>query len=102
MKETEKNYHIAFKSSDNTSLLIDAKVSDKFNNGSVFENLETASEFFENGDICFSPKGNKFQGLKLQTFNWSVRPMEVLNVKSSFFENKNLFPQGSISLIMLF
>ena len=41
-------------------------------------------------------KKNSFDGLELQTYNWKVSPLEVENVHSSFFEDKAIFPEGSI------
>lgn len=96
VRESNNSYHVAFNSSDNTSLSIDAEISNEFNPDSIFENLETASEFFKKGSIGYSPDGNKYQGLNLHTFNWKVQALKVLNVHSSFFENEILFPKGSI------
>ncbi len=52
--------------------------------------------FFEGGAIGYSPSGNKFDGLKLKTFNWKVEPLNVSAVQSSFFENEYIFPKGSV------
>lgn len=94
--ESGNSYKIAFKSSDNTSLQVEGTVTTIFNPTSVFENLETASRFFERGALGYSPNGNKYDGLELRTHNWKVMPLEVSHVQSSFFENKTLFPQGSV------
>jgi hypothetical protein len=40
--------------------------------------------------------GKVFDGLELKTKNWSVKPLKVTKVISSFFENKTIFPEGSI------
>jgi hypothetical protein len=95
--ENNGNYHIDFKSFDNTEILIDATETKLFNDKSIFETLGNASEFFENGDLGYSPNRDKFEGLKLKTYNWNVRPLEVHNVKSSFFENEDNFPKGSVT-----
>lgn len=34
--------------------------------------------------------------MRLHAYKWSVKSLDVLNVKSSFFENEQLFPKGSI------
>ena len=96
MKEENDHYHIAFKSSDGTSISIDGVKADELNPGSIFETLDEASKFFEGGSIGYSPKGDKLEGLKLETFNWKVEPLHVTNVQSSFFENENIFPKGSV------
>jgi hypothetical protein len=94
--ETDGNYHIHFTSSDNTSICIDAKETNDFDPNSIFGTLENASNFFEKGSVGYSPNGDKYEGLKLQAYKWQVQPLEVFNVKSSFFENETVFPKGSI------
>lgn len=96
IKEESRHYHIAFKSSDGTSISIDADKTETLNPNSIFQNLENASKFFEGGAVGYSPNGNKYDGLKLKTFNWKVEPLNVTSLHSSFFENKELFPKGSV------
>jgi hypothetical protein len=96
VKETDQNYHIDFTSSDNTKISIDAKEIKAFDKNSIFETLENVSSFFEKGGIGYSPNGRKHDGLKLETYNWEVRPLEVSKVKSSFFDNEKVFPKGSV------
>jgi len=67
-----------------------------FNDKSIFETLNNASDFFENGDLGYSPNKDKFDGLRLKAYNWKVRPLAVQNVKSSFFEDEEIFPKGSV------
>ncbi|WP_291091242.1 DUF2071 domain-containing protein [Empedobacter sp. UBA7494] len=94
--EENDNYHLDFTSSDDTRIEIDAKKSVEFNSNSIFETLDEVSKFFENGSVGYSPHGNNFEGLKLETYNWGVEPLEVLHVKSSFFEDETIFPIGSV------
>lgn len=95
--ENNGNYHIDFKSSDNTEILIDASETTFFNNQSIFETIKNASDFFENGDLGYSPNKDKFDGLRLKAYKWEVRPLDVKNVKSTFFENEAIFPKGSVT-----
>jgi hypothetical protein len=37
-----------------------------------------------------------FDGLELRSFNWHVQPLAVERVESSFFEDRALFPTGSV------
>jgi hypothetical protein len=97
VKEAGICYHIDFKSSDHTKISIDARKSASFDSNSIFESLENASAFFEGGAIGYSPNGKSFDGMKLQTHDWKVEPLEVDRVKSSFFENESLFPKGSVT-----
>ncbi len=34
--------------------------------------------------------------MELKSRKWKVRPLDVLNVKSSFFENEEIFPKDSV------
>jgi len=98
INEGEGRYEVAFKSDDDTSLSITATETNDWNPESVFDDLSCVSDFFENGSIGYSPetrKGN-YDGLELKAFNWKVSLLEVENVHSSFFENTQVFPQGSV------
>lgn len=95
--ENSGNYHVNFRSSDDTEIYIDAKETQLFNDKSIFGTLENASGFFENGDLGYSPNKDKFEGLRLKAYKWEVRPLEVSKLRSSFFENEEIFPKGSIT-----
>jgi len=94
--ETKETYHIDFTSSDNTKLSLDAREAQTIEKNSVFGTLNNASDFFKKGDVGYSPNGRKFDGLKLDIYDWQVRPLEVINVRSTFFENDTLFPKGTV------
>jgi hypothetical protein len=96
VKEGLGRYQISFKSSDGTTISVDATSCKELSSTSVFGNLKNASDFFERGSIGFSPNGKKFEGLELRTSNWLVEPMEVRSVQSSFFEDEKIFPSGSV------
>lgn len=96
IREADGNYHIAFTSSDQTKILIDAKETSAFNPDSIFETLAQASGFFEKGSLGYSPNKDKFDGLKLQTYHWEVKPLEVSKVESTFFEDESQFPKGAV------
>ncbi|UQB69539.1 DUF2071 domain-containing protein [Epilithonimonas zeae] len=96
VKEENHNYHLDFKCSDNTTIEIDAKLVSEFSSNSIFKSIDNVSDFFEKGSVGYSPNGNCFEGLKLETYHWEIKPLEVSNVKSSFFDNQDVFPEGSI------
>lgn len=96
VREESDKYHIDFTSSDNTNISIDACEAKTFDKTSIFETLGNVSDFFEKGAVGYSPNNNKFDGLRLKAYKWEVRPLTVEHVKSSFFEDENLFPKGSI------
>ena len=67
--------------------------------GSIFTSAEEASQFFEKGDVGFSATGTpgRFDGLRLATDDWRATPLAVSRVESSFFDNRERFPEGSIA-----
>jgi hypothetical protein len=96
VQETGTDYHVDFISSDQTIISIDAREVAQFNENSIFKTLENVSSFFEKGAVGYSPNKDKFDGMKLQAYKWQVKPLEVSQVRSSFFEDEQLFPKGSI------
>lgn len=96
VNEYEGNYEVGFLSDDNTSLSIRAKEADSWNEESVFDNLDCVSDFFEHGSIGYSPHKNELDGLELKAYNWKVSLLNVECVQSSFFEDKSVFPEGSV------
>ena len=97
VEENSDNYKIDITASDNNIISISAKQTKEFNSSSVFKNIESASEFFKKGAIGFSPNKSNYDGLELKTLSWHVDPLNVENVKSSFFENETFFPKGSVN-----
>jgi len=49
-----------------------------------------------------TPSSTHFQGLELNCFHWEVVPLQVEDVHSSVFEDRSLFPQGSIAFDSVF
>jgi hypothetical protein len=96
--EDGNNYHIAFKSSDGTTISVDASLTDSFDPQSIFKDLSTVSAFFKVGSTGYSPNGGKYDGLLLNTFKWEVKPLKVSRVVSSYFENEQIFPKGSVKV----
>lgn len=94
VSETGTNYSVGFRSSDAAFVAIKAISTKVFNPQSVFKTLTNASAFFEGGCTGYSPNGKNFDGVTLHTYHWKVTPLEILNIRSSYFEDKNLFPDG--------
>jgi hypothetical protein len=69
-----------------------------FPEDSVFGSLEESSKFFEAGSVGYSPKPgcSKLEGLLLKVSEWTVRPLAVKQVRSSFFDDRKVFPAGSV------
>jgi len=68
--------------------------------GSVFPSLEDASRFFERGAVGYSCAAGSgaIEGAALRSFSWDVEPLEVNVARSSFFDDRRLFPAGAIQL----
>lgn len=96
--EKEGRYFVEFLSKDKAFLSIRAKESTDWNQDSIFDSLDSASDFFEKGAIGYSPDkiGESFEGLELKTYDWKVKALAVSEVKSSFFEDESIFPRGSV------
>jgi len=96
VEESDDVFAVSFISQDKTSLSIKAKQTTVWNSKSVFNDLENVSRFFEQGSVGYSPNKTQFDGLELRTKNWKVSLLEVEFVHSSFFENTQIFPKGSV------
>lgn len=99
VEEHDDRYRIKLNSHDRqTHLLVEGQAADALRPASIFGSLTNASDFFERGSLGYSATSepDEFDGLELRSFNWQVRPLDVSKVESSFFENRALFPAGSV------
>jgi Uncharacterized conserved protein (COG2071) len=99
VSETDQHFEVAMRSDDgDTSLSIIADLVDGWPNNSIFCSLDEASTFFAAGSLGYSATSNprRFQGLELACRDWHVEPLAVGHVASSLFDDRILFPPGSI------
>ncbi len=96
VSENGPDYEVSFVSDDQTSLAIKASETSTWNKASVFDNLDCVSDFFEKGAIGYSPDQNGFEGLELRAHRWKVSLLKVEKVESSFFDDRTIFPKGSV------
>jgi hypothetical protein len=99
VKESADCFEAALRSDDGvTSMSVRGRRAAQLPASSVFHSLEESSAFFQSGSLGYSPSADpsRFQGLELRCTNWQVEPLEVEEVRSSFFEDVSLFPKGSI------
>ena len=99
VRETESDYRIAMKSIDGSAhLAVSGKVSAAMPRDSIFSTIAECSKFFEAGSVGYSPAAatHQFDGLELRSVNWHVQPLDVAHVQSSFFDECNTFPDGSV------
>ena len=101
VRETVDEYHVAMESVDGSARVsVDGRTTDELPGGSVFANVTQCSQFFEAGSLGYSPASEcaRFDGMELRTVDWKVQPLEVTHVESSFFDDRDTFPDGSVTL----
>jgi len=66
---------------------------------SIFRTVNDASAFFEPGVVGYSAtaSGRRLDGVVLKTHSWSVAPLAIERVSSSYFADGRVFPAGSVS-----
>ncbi len=98
VREEKDFYSVALDSDDgNTRVLVEGRVADELPAGSAFASLEAASAFFERGSLGYSAtlRRGVYDALELKVDRWSVTPLDIERVESSYFSDRRLFPEGS-------
>jgi hypothetical protein len=72
---------------------------DALPSSSCFSSLVEASAFFEGGSLGYSVTrdGARLDGLQLRTMDWRIRALSVTSVHSSYFADRQRFPEGSVT-----
>jgi hypothetical protein len=99
VRETPDHFEVALASDDGaTRLSVVADLCPQLPPGSLFGSLEEASRFFEGGSMGWSTTfdAERYQGLELHCHTWHVEPLAVREAASSYFDDRSLFPEGSI------
>ncbi len=100
VREQGNDYAVALESDDRqTRVAVRGRVAASLRQESIFGSLAAASDFFRRGSLGYSVAGKPgtFDGLELNAFSWSVSPLDVDEVKSSFFDDLANFPPGSVA-----
>ena len=68
--------------------------------GELFASLEQAIDFFRQGSLGYSPSESSscLAGVRLHSQSWDARPVTIDDMKSSVFDDPELFPKGSCTL----
>lgn len=76
-----------------------ASITDSLPETSIFDTFEESSRFFENGCIGYSsrPNSSRLDGLLLKVPTWRASPLKVHAIKSSFFDDPEIFPPDAIT-----
>ena len=66
---------------------------------SIFPSIDAASGFFEPGSVGFSATaaGDRLDQVVLTTHGWTVAPLAIDRVHSSYFVDAERFPPGSVT-----
>lgn len=98
--ELGDEYRVALASEDGvTKVRVEGRVAAALPEDSIFESLDEVSAFFERGSLGYSATAKPccYEGLELVSFTWSVQPLGVTKIESSFFEDRSRFPDGSVT-----
>lgn len=99
VNEKDDRYRVVVDSDDHLIHVdVEGHVAAELPETSAFHSLRQASEFFEQGSLGYSVtrQAGRFDGLELRSFGWRVQPLAVERVESSFFDDRALFPPGSV------
>lgn len=79
---------------------LEATETESFPEASVFPSLRDSSGFFEAGCVGYSTRPNScsLDGLMLKVPNWQVSPLAVHCARSAYYDDRSIFPAGSIEL----
>lgn len=97
-REHAGQYSVRMTSDDGRAhVLVEGHCCETLQGDSVFSSLSEASRFFECGSLGYSATSSpgEYDGLELRTLAWTVEPLAVNRVESSFFGDSDLFPAGS-------
>ena len=92
---------VAFESRDgDVRVAVHAVAAPSFGGNALFADLDVASQFFRAGSLGYSPRraGTELDGLELETPEWRVEPVRLLEARSSYFDDPERFPAGSATL----
>jgi hypothetical protein len=97
--EGDGYFRVGLDSDDGTThVCVEGRLSPQLPPASTFGSMPEASAFFEAGSLGYSAthRLGEYDGLELRSHRWKVEPLAVEKIESSFFENEQLFPRGSL------
>ena len=97
VEEEPDRLHVDIRTSD--GLVVDVTVGPSAEWSSrLFADATAASTFFEGGACGWSPdRRGCLEGIEMRTDQWAAEPVSV-TARSSFYENPDPFPPGSLHL----
>ena len=100
VREAGRDLQVAFSSADGTGVEAHARRCDRWPASQLFDDLEAASAFFRKDPDGYSPgaAGGCLDGMRLQTVGWHLEPLDVVEMRSTFFDDPARFPAGTATL----
>ena len=67
---------------------------------SLFSSLDEAANFFSLGATGYSATWDPdhFHGMELYCLKWSIEPLAIEHASSAFYDDRNIFPAGTVEL----
>ncbi len=99
VREGPESIDLTMRSHDHkVSVSVRGKLGGSLPRSSCFSSLFEASAFFEPGSVGYSVTSDagRLDGIELRTHGWSVEPLQVEEVQSSYFSDEVRFPKGSV------
>lgn len=100
VEELTEQFRVTMHSEDGAAHVhVDGALATALPQTSVFASLDEASQFFEQGSLGYSDThaDGLYDGLELRCKTWHVDPLAIEEVKSSYFEDADRFPNGSVA-----
>ena len=97
-REDGGGYQVQVASRDGTvHIEVEAHLAGELPPGSIFTSLEAASGFFRCAPAGYAatPARDVFDGVALETAGWTLQPLRLDRVASSFFDDRRRFPAGT-------
>jgi uncharacterized protein YqjF (DUF2071 family) len=96
--ESADEIEIGVHSQDGQSNIeVHARIVGALKGSELFEDLDAASQFFQQGSIGFSPRSDaaSLDVMRLTTDAWAMDALSIESVSSSYFESLTRFPCGT-------
>ena len=99
VEETDDCFSVEMRAKDGQARMqVTGSVTDELPASSIFSTVQEASDFFEQGSLGHSAsnRAGHFDGLELSCRDWKAEPLQVESIASSFFDDPQRFPPGTI------
>ena len=99
--ERPDRLRVAYATNDgSTAVDVEVRLADALRDSVLFDDVDQASEFFRLGSIGYAAgrEPAEFEGLEQVSSQWRVDPCVVDRAASSFFDDRSVFPAGSIAV----